>query len=180
MDPNPEAPDLSEVVCENGESSFWYTFTPIIDGYIDVTAVSYAVDPRIGLYTDTGTGTEPEHPLTEIHCQDSNNIGEKSERFIVPVTADTKYYVRIGSDDPGIIAITIDVPTLAPFNNDDLADATEVNTLIPFSELIDNTDGGVEDYEFECDFSGVESSSASPGNDYSFWYEFTPTSAGYV
>ncbi|MCP4425057.1 MAG: hypothetical protein GY803_11225 [Chloroflexi bacterium] len=169
----------NENVCESGDYSFWYTFTPTINGYIDVTAVSYATNPTIGLYTGSG------HPLTEIHCQDSNNIGRYSERFIVPVNVGTIYYIRIGSDVPGTIAITIDVPTLAPFNNDHLAYATEV---IPssFSELIDNTDGSVEtdDGEVECNTFGAKPSSASvevgAGDDYSFWYKFTPTSAGYV
>ncbi len=77
--------------------SWWYKITPASSGNITITTSGDGTANGISLYDDISLGvyTEISHPLTEVHCQDIDNIGRQGETATINLTAGITYSIRI-------------------------------------------------------------------------------------
>ncbi len=102
--------EASEASCACHGYSFWYSLTPDSDSTVTITAAALdaLVDPSIGIYTVTA------YPLTEVECQDFDNLFDSDsntpgggEAITVDLAAATTYYIRIASETKGPVGVAI-------------------------------------------------------------------------
>jgi hypothetical protein len=152
--------ETSENTCGSLIRSIWYAVKPVTDSLLTVLEDGEHGDHVLGLYTGTS------FPLTSVYCSDSDNRGSDSEGYVKQLTGGTTYYIQVGSrsTSPGVLNTRIAVMPVGVLNNDNLANAKTI-TSSNFTEYINNSGSGKEPGE-----------SGGTGDDFSFWYSFTPDS----
>jgi hypothetical protein len=174
--PFAESADNSDATTEPGEpfncfglqQTIWYVFTPDVSGaYRADLAGSPRSDGALLVWRQTSSGLSG---LSFVGCT----------QLFVPsavtftATAGETYYLQAGDVFGGLGSLQVNLVTVPPPQNDDLADATPVST-VPYTDNPDLSAATMEPGEpspsLRCiNFPPVQSS---------VWYAFTPGESGY-
>ncbi len=74
-----------------GHSSVWWTYTPAMDGQLDVDTIGSNFDTKLGIYTGSSVGA------LAIVAQDDNSGGNGTSRISIYASAGTEYQIAVTS-----------------------------------------------------------------------------------
>jgi hypothetical protein len=146
----------------------WYSFTPTASGAISVTTTAADGNPPTATAYSGPPQATATTPLTEVSCSGANS-GLK-----LNVTAGTTYYFMLGSFDEPASTFDLDLETIIPPPNDDIANATPVTDL-PFSATQDSLTATADLHD-----PSSSNLACGSGGGPTVWYSYTPTANGTI
>ena len=150
--------------CSQSSASVWYQYTPSTSQKVIFDTIGSNYNTVLSVWTGKN------HPLTEMACNDdSDNESSLQSQLSVAFTAGTTYYINVAgvtnSEGVGETGILVFNATFLP-PNDDLANAIQIETKLPYSHT-QNTDKATVESKEAISSCGVPDSS-------SVWYQYTP------
>jgi len=153
-------------------NTIWYSFTPASTGLYRIDTIGSYRDLSAGAATTLDLFAAPTlyySGMTSLAC-DRYSSGFTT-LVNVNLTGGTRYAIRVGSQEPGGLGVSILNVTQLPSvpANDNIASAKAITSL-PFTEALDTRSASVENGEpGQCTYSVVNNS---------VWYRFTPSESG--
>jgi PKD repeat protein len=140
----------------------WYSITPASNIAVQITTAANTFNSLFFIYEQEGTGFGG---LVNLGCPGNSGTFH--------LLADTTYYIQAGSAFSGGGTLQLTVRQIPPPPNDDFANATAISpAALPFSDTQIATAATTEPGE------PTPTCSARQPLPNSWWYSFTPTSAG--